>query len=743
MKIQLITGFILASLFLSTTIAVAGNQTQFTYVEPNLSPPFSPDLDLDQTSPSSLQLIQDTLDLLIDHKNETNNSWELSTLSTDNEVYYGIAGGMAGIGLKLLEALDYDIVKDNLEIKSDIIAIATEIGQELIGAGEINGSHALWNITDSDNYVDLSWDFGLAGIAAYYSVLFNHTLNNDFKITAQKTFTTIIDMTNTTNGLHWESDIYDFVNLDWYNPYDFDIFSAYDETPKTYSGLAFGTAGMAKSALIYLSMTDDGSNTTINQILTDSLTYLDNIAIINGSGRSFLVSEELFGLKSTNVANGASGIAQLYADLFDYTSINTYRDNALEIINWINGTTGELVDLSLKFRLRFGYEINETLIDEFELGITHGFAGVIDTLFEIGTSLSNDTALTLAEELADYLYEFSTDIGDDLEFYESTIKTISTKGSTSWAFGMSGIYSVLFKVANDDTSREDVAKMKNYLFSQIITNNSLSAIKTSSTGLIETNPSIGIPGFILMLSLQTIGKLNVETETLNFERTEIGFSKTMSIVVENLGEQSLTVSWNESQSTDVFAAANSGITIEGRGKYLLNLTFAPDEEKTYLLSDNIWVLEAGSSVFQVSLQGVGFDIPEISLTSSIMNNSLLESHGNVEFSLTVTDSSAISSVSIRLDTTIDILTFDQASNAYITTVSTNPLSNGTYNLVFSATDESDNTGQVTFVFEIGVYTSNIIDKAVSDNSRNILIGAIVVILAVAVIVTRFYMRSSD
>jgi hypothetical protein len=308
---------------------------------------------------------------------------------------------------------------------------------------------------------------------------------------------------------------------------------------------------------------------------------------------------------------------------------------------------------------------------------------------------------------------------------------------------MSGIFPVLFKIANDDTSREKVAKMKNYLFSQIITNNSLSAIKTSGTNAIETNPSIGIPGFILMLSLQTIGKLNVVTETLDFGRTELGSSKTMPIILENLGEQSLIVTWNNSQLPDVFTSEIAGISINGRSNYLLNLTFNPNEERSYLLSDNIWVLEAGSSEFLVNLVGAGFDIPEISLTSSTQNNSLLESHTDIDFSLIITDTSAIKSVSITLDTTVNTLTFDQASNSYITTITTNPLSNGTYNLVFSATDEGDNTGQVTFVFEVGVYTSNIIDKAVSDNSRNFLIGAIVVVLAVAIIVTRYYMRSSD
>ncbi|MFV2016520.1 MAG: Ig-like domain-containing protein, partial [Candidatus Heimdallarchaeota archaeon] len=138
----------------------------------------------------------------------------------------------------------------------------------------------------------------------------------------------------------------------------------------------------------------------------------------------------------------------------------------------------------------------------------------------------------------------------------------------------------------------------------------------------------------------------------------------------------------------------------------------------------------------------GFDLPTISLTASKLNNSLFESKEDIDFSLVVTDSSEIKSVTISLGETVDSLTLDQGSGIYSTTVSTKPLSNGTYNLIFRATDVNDNTDQVIFVFEIGVYTSNIIDKAISDNTRNILIVVTAVVLVVAVIVTRYYMKSS-
>ena len=50
MKIQLITGFILASLFLSSTGMLAGNQALITDVQTKLNHPSSTDLELDQTN---------------------------------------------------------------------------------------------------------------------------------------------------------------------------------------------------------------------------------------------------------------------------------------------------------------------------------------------------------------------------------------------------------------------------------------------------------------------------------------------------------------------------------------------------------------------------------------------------------------------------------------------------------------------------------------------------------------------
>ncbi|OLS25116.1 MAG: hypothetical protein HeimC2_19880 [Candidatus Heimdallarchaeota archaeon LC_2] len=742
MEKKLITSFILSILILSIFITGQRVQSESNQIITSKGIGDS-NINLNQDEYiTSTQLISDSIEILKQTQIDTG-SWGFNASAGDPTVYYGLAGGMAGIGLKLLEALNFDGIKNDIVLTANIIDIAKEIGQTLNSSGHINVTNAEWNITTADDYVDLSWDFGLAGIAAFFSELYNATGTVGYQDLALKTLTSISEIAKSSNGLFWESQILDYIeNLDWYKPHDILLFSSFGSSSLTYSGMSLGTAGVAKSALTYLSRTSDSSNIIVNKILNDTVLYLNNVANVTGKERSYLMAEETNGLKATSYATGVSGIAQMYLDLFEFSGNSTYRDNALEIVNWLNGTD------NFQFKFHFSYIVNgsvDELDETFELGYTYGITGVIQTLFNIGESLSNSTALQMSKELADELYKSGTEniATNEIRFPERTPITPEIQGSTSGSFGMAGMYTTLYQLAENSTldiSRVRVSKMKNYILSQASNINGLYGINNTITNNIEMNPSTGIPGHLQMLSLKSIGKLNVqkdESTPLDFQNVEIGNTKTLSIILENIGEADILINWNETQNIDDFTSQSFNTVISERGRFILNITFTPtvEAEKTPL-----WVIETTNTQFNLQLKGIGFDLPFMELINAPVNNSNIDEHKTIEFDLNVTDSSDISSVRVKLDDSDDTLIIDAISNTYKTNVDTNSLSNGTYNVIFTAVDVLGNSNQLVFSFEVGVYTSDVIDVITSDDTRNILIVAIVVLLGIAILVTRKYMN---
>ncbi len=743
MEKKLITSFILSILILSlfSTGQTIQSKTNIDQTITSIDLGES-QINLNQgEAVTSNQLISDSIEILKQAKIDNAGSWGFSASDLDPKVYYGQAGGMAGVGMKLLEALSLDVIQNDVPLTDNIINVTKEIGQELILAGQINGINAEWNITNSDNYVDLSWDFGLSGIAAFFTQLFNVTLDTSYQDVALKTLTSISELANTSNGLFWESQILDYIdNLDWYNPLDILLFSNFDSSSLIFPGLSLGTAGVAKSALSYLSKTSDPSNVIVTKMLNDSVLYLDNVANTTGNERSFLMAEEANGIESTSYGTGSSGIAQLYLDLFDFTSNSTYKDYTLEIVNWLNGTD------NFQYKFHFNYIVNgsvDELDQSYELGFTFGRVGVIKTLFNIGITFSNSTSLQMSKELTDVLYFSRTETTNSLSFPERFFTDPQGQGSTSWSFGMAGIYPILYQIAENFTqndSRERLSKMKNYIFSQVETINGLYGITSTLTGNIEMNPSVGIPGHLEMLSLKSIGKLYIQkdlTESLNLGTVEIGNSNTMSVVFENIGEADISVTWNETQITDDFTSEAFTTVLSEREQYKLNITFTPtiEAEKTTL-----WVIESLGTQFILNMKGIGFDYPIMDLTPSETNNSNFDSHRNIDFVLNVSDSSDISSVRVNLGETDENLIIDSASNTYKKSISTSTLSNGTYHVIFTASDVLGYSNQVIFTFTVGIYTSNIIDKITSDDTLYILIGAIVVVFTIAIFVTRRYMK---
>jgi len=217
------------SLLLFTPI-FAGSQNQILIVQNNLDSQSSKLVNINPVSPQAIQttsseIFADIIDILA-NRQQTTGSWDLLSIAEENIVYYGVAGGLAGIGLKLLEARANDASFAGTTMNSDLLLIAEQIASDLeLNVLDINSTHALWELSASDSIVDLSYDFGLAGIAYFYIQLFNQTLDAQYKLNAEKILRSIQDLSNSTDGLHWQSEMN--ARLDsifWYDPLDFDFY---------------------------------------------------------------------------------------------------------------------------------------------------------------------------------------------------------------------------------------------------------------------------------------------------------------------------------------------------------------------------------------------------------------------------------------------------------------------------------------------------------------------------------------
>ena len=80
----------------------------------------------------------------LESKAETD-GWDFPSYSSDLNKYTGIAGGMAGVGLKLLEAGKSAILSSYAtRLLNDAEEVAADLEESVI---EINETHALWGIS--------------------------------------------------------------------------------------------------------------------------------------------------------------------------------------------------------------------------------------------------------------------------------------------------------------------------------------------------------------------------------------------------------------------------------------------------------------------------------------------------------------------------------------------------------------------------------------------------------------------
>ncbi|MCH8905905.1 MAG: hypothetical protein IH840_02360 [Candidatus Heimdallarchaeota archaeon] len=692
---------------------------------------------IDQVSQVSFDdIIEDTLDILINRKNEQG-SWNLPSTSIDTTKYYGIAGGMAGIGHQLLLIIeDYSLTT---EIESTMLIIAREIGDELITTGNITATHATWPIAFDSEIIDFSWDFGISGISAYFSQLYNHTQTMFYKDTAEKAMNTVFDLIEVDSQLNFTFLPIDLItNTHWYPTSEAGFLLTYPNLG--YTGVSLGISGVIKSILSLLQKTNFSPDDLFEERFNKIIDFLNSQSIINGPEVSFSSGiDQTLIVKSVGYGFGVFGIADTYYDLFKYLGNSSYFNMVEGIVNWANQTD------SIFLRLLSGIEINGSEIRLMEYGYLNGYAGAGLVLAKIGQTENMRDYTNLAKGIVGWMLDSAKVSGDELQLPFAVKDGIpQSPGRNSWSAGETGMFELIHKVDglySDDRITLAASQLKNHLVSLTKTEGNRTSLMSVSTQKIENNPYFGMPSLIRPLFLDTIGVLSVQTEALDFSKVELGTVQIMSIELANIGDDEVVVSAFLSGSESIrIEGVSSDIQIPGRTIYSLSVSFSPTEERDNYLATII--IQSEIEEFTVVITGIGFDNPVLSIIPTLENGTPIDEVLSIDFDVVVSDSSPIQadSVTVSINGRAPIKLASSGVNIFAYTWSVAGLENGTYALVFRAADLFGNSDELKLVYTIGIYTPSLREEVFSDTTRNILFALIGVGLLAAVIVTVRYGR---
>ncbi|MDH5404497.1 MAG: hypothetical protein OEZ01_11130 [Candidatus Heimdallarchaeota archaeon] len=676
-----------------------------------------------------------SLDILINRKNSSG-SWKFNGYSYDDPYYFhGISGGLAGLGNQLLDVSQKSVSWITTDVQQQLVSIAMEIGDTLIDQGTITTNEAIWSIHNTTAEIDLGWDFGLAGIAAFFTKLYHISGITAYQNIANQTLTSIYNRANFTGGLHFLSQIpYFSLNWSWYPTLDFNYLT--NEFNATFTGFALGTTGIAQAALMYQNYADTTED-YLDEMINSSLQFIYSNAIRNGNELSISMTSEDPLIQATSMATGVSGIGNFFIDLFNYNSNVTLYNDAMSIVQWLNGTS---IDTPRSIKSW----INDTeIIDEtYEIGKTNGIAGVGEFLLRIA-ELENSEALNYTlDEVVYALYQSRSTVIDRLyQFPERFLTYIPLQqGSTSWAHGTGGIYAFLFDAASyldDNFILSYLSNVKEYLLENVIEEGPNYAISDISSGLIELNPYIGLPGSLLYLSVLSLGKLSITTHVVNFNQVEVGNMESQSIEIKNIGEDVIQFNW--SIPSTPFNAIPVNSLLSGRSSVMLNVTFNPTDEQSYESEIIVYSILEDISI-TIDIYGLGFDNPVLHKTSGLDNNSEIIERTVIHFEFEVMDGSGISSVLMYTNgQSPQSLTTIAGTSKYEIDWDLETIVNGTYVLNFMAIDLLGHNSNYTLVFTVLIYDLSVKDRIFSNTTIAIMIAVSVILIVIGVIVTRKYM----
>ncbi len=685
--------------------------------------------EIDITSPqaqtySPAELFDGAVKIL---ENRAINGWGIPSFSENESlIYYGLSGGIAGIGMNFLEALEKGTSWISSDMNTELLNDAESIAKYLISIAQINDTDAYWYINNMRHEIDLSMDFGLSGISLFFTKLYSLTDNETYLEIAGKTLSTIYTLSNHTIGLSWKfNNLYLYDNF-WYPLSDMDII---DRENATYTGLALGNIGIAKAALLYAEQ-EPNNKTLPNLIINETLEFLSDLTVNNSGEISIAETMETPELFSTSYATGSAGFIDFYLDLYEYSGNETYLNYAIGLFNWINGTN------SYKKYDYTWINMGDISIDK-ELGIYFGISGLIPPIIRL-YDITNMTGMdTIISNMATNLVKYGIIDDFTFKFGERVLGgKIREIGSTSYYMGGGGVFSVINRVAqefNIKSLTEIANKGKLYLTSITKSEGEYTAIMEFTTSELENAPLRGISATLLFLSDLTQGLLYLPTTDVDFGYKKIDTTTEYQLEVMNIGENSININWNG--LSGIFSVIGSSATIEGGSSTYITIKFNPQNEINY---NSSFIISVNNNDYEIELHGGGFDNPTITVIDAPEPNSMISSLSPVNFSLEITDNSGIAEAHVSvLKDNVTLLSKQMEENkgVYSFTWDVGKFANGTYNLVFTASDLLGHKSQLILQYNIGIYHEQIKDKLFSNTASNILIGLLIAGIIAAIFVT--------
>ena len=675
---------------------------------------------------------------------ENNFSGIQLTNPTDVNVYNGIAGGVAGIGLELLRTLDntqFGGISEEV-YKNRILSLVKNLERKLIQFASVNNdTHIYWPVSDLiDDVIDLGYDFGLSGIFSFYSVLAKETNNSTYTNIATKILKTIIKLAPTAKwGTRLNSTLPGAI---WWYTLNGVIprFTFLRDVPVgdntairelvnyekevTFLGKAFGSTGLGSATLDYYNA--PGSNKTFaKEILSKVNSVLFNFTS-NLTNWNLPIAEEFPNVVSHSLSTGLSGVGEYFLRQASLLNNETVKSVSKDIVNHF------FIDKNYNVSF-YSDSVAKQELYGLEVGVTGNLAFLIQA--------KNDGLLNSSQELefvnfANFLSSLSFNLAPTQRVFPE--HTFNNLHSFSHSYGTAGILKTLLDFDNIQNSTKHLNSID--LFREALFKNYLVVIKNVPTitdlggSLDGGGVAVGAVGFIDLLLLPSPASFSGSEGVLDFGNVNVGESKELNFSFTNIGERDGTLVLSTiPEGFEAFVEQNIkvGSTVN------LQVKFSPTQQKLY--AETIIVSLNNMPAFTLTVTGTSFTGPRISLNSPNDGSTI---GANQELSFTLESATGVKATKIIISNSSDAefvnstLTFG-SGNIYTYMWDVTNFENGDYIVFVEAEDINSYTSTAMFQFSIAKEAQNT-SNPFSGIALYLFIGlGILVIILVIVLVKQF------
>ncbi len=638
-------------------------------------------------------------------------NWQEFRNPGDDQLYYSVAGGIAGLGMQLLRT-------------NGTLSLTEQVANDLLGFAQVNNAtHTIWSVSDNTTEIDLGYDFGLSGIAAFYSKLALVTQNTTYTAVAYRIYSSILDLSTVDTKISWETNL---TYLDGNYWYAFDYFTDQMDFA-TYTGRAFGPVGLGVSILDYVEA--PGANLTFAREVLDLVNTFLAESSIDIEGYSVLPITVGDTVVSNSRALGVSGIGEYYFNYLQFDNDSLIQSRLEGMISWLLDGDNYLGNL-----------YDETIdLESYWTGLELGISGNLRFLSLTYDSL-NSTQQGKVLNLWNLISLLREGINGGLGFPEYVNNGQKIDLTSSLAYGTAGIVETLLGFEQLVNQTKELNRLDLYRTSI------LNSIANFSAGLYYPvvdeyghGASVGLAGVLYLFTISTLPLVTVSVSSVNFGEVEIGETSLETVVITNIGFSMANISVNG--TTDEFSTNMSDFTLDAGKSVPLNLVFTPQNETA--LTNVIFLLINNASSIGIQVSGQGIDSPSIT-SLGLGEGSVIE--GTVDLTFNITDSSLIKEVKLKIldgnGESVLSTTLDSTTSTYIYSWDTKTVENANYTIVVSAVDIHDRIGELRVDVEVVNPVTKPTDFLSSDVFIYSLVGAIVILAVIGTVQTVNTMRKS-